>query len=195
MTGAAPTFVLASASPRRLELLRQIGLRPDVVDPAALEEHPLKGETPERLAERAAREKARVVALRHPESFVLAADTVVAVGRRILGKPENESEARRMLLFLSGRRHRVYGGIAVVAPGGRMATRLITTVVTFKRLTADEIESYLAAGEWQGKAGAYAIQGRAAALIRFLSGSYTNVVGLALHETMSLLSGLGYRPR
>jgi len=188
----APHLVLASASPRRLELLTQIGCAPDAVDPAEISEAPRARELPQNLARRLAREKAAVVAERHPQSFVLAADTVVACGRRILPKAEDEVAARACLETLSGRRHRVWGGVAVVAPGGRAAARVVGTVVAFKRLTQREIESYLASGEWHGKAGGYAIQGRAAAFIHHLSGSYSNVVGLPLYETMMLLRGLGF---
>lgn len=188
---AAP-FVLASASPRRLELLRQIGLEPTEVLPADLDEAPLKGELPRAHAARLAREKAQAIAALRPGAFVLAADTVVAMGRRSLGKAAGEAEARRHLLGLSGRRHRVYGGIAVIAPDGRLAERLVTTVVQFKRLSDAEVAAYLAGGEWQGKAGSYAIQGQAAAFIPSINGSYSNVVGLALAETTALLRGLGY---
>ncbi len=188
----APRLVLASASPRRLELLHQIGLAPDAVDPADLAEDRLKGETPPRLAARLAGAKARIVAARRPGAYVLAADTVVACGRRVLPKPVDATAARACLDLLSGRRHRVLTGVAVVAPDGRVATRVVTTIVVFKRLHADEIDAYLAGGEWRDKAGGYAIQGRAEALIRRIQGSYSNVVGLPLCETAALLVGLGY---
>ncbi len=188
-----PHLVLASASPRRLELLRQIGLSPDAVDPAAIDEMPRQGELPAKLAQRLAEEKARLVANRHPNSFVLAADTVVACGRRVLPKADTESEARRCLELLSGRRHRVWGGIAAAAPGRRVLSRVTDTVVAFNRLTEPEIESYLASGEWKDKAGGYAIQGRAAVFVRYISGSYSNVVGLPIFETVMLLRGLGFR--
>jgi septum formation protein len=186
-------LVLASASPRRLELLRQIGIVPDATDPAELDETPLPRELPARHVPRLARAKAEAVRARHPDAIILAADTVVACGRRILGKPEDEAAARRFLALLSGRRHRVYGGIAVIGADGRMATRLVVSQVGFKRLTENEIAAYLATGEWRGKAGGYAIQGRAAEFVSWLSGSYSNVVGLPLHETAQLLTGLGYR--
>jgi septum formation protein len=186
-------LVLASASPRRRELLAQIGIAPDAVVPAALDEAPAKGELPEAHALRLAEAKARAVAAQHRDAFVLGADTVVALGRRILPKADDAATARRCLALLSGRRHRVIGGVCVVAPDGRARTRLVTSVVAFKQLARDEIEDYVAAGEWSGKAGGYAIQGRAAALVRFLSGSYSNVVGLPLFETAQLLRGLGYR--
>lgn len=185
-------LVLASASPRRLELLRQVGIEPDTIDPAELDETPHKRELPAGYAARIAREKAAAVAPKHPGSFVLAADTVVALGRRILPKAEDEATARRCLTLLSGRRHRVLGAVALIAPDGRRVERLVTTTVTFKRLQNHEIETYLASGEWHGKAGGYAIQGRAAAFIPRINGSYPNVVGLPLAETLALLRGLGY---
>ncbi len=187
-----PPLVLASASPRRLGLLRQIGIDPTVVDPAEIDESIEPGEKPADHARRLARAKAETVAARHPGSFVLAADTVVACGRRVLPKAMDDATARRCLALLSGRRHRVLGGVSVIAPGGRCVMKLVTTVVMFKRLTHEETESYLACGEWRGKAGGYAIQGRAAAFVPFISGSYSNVVGLPVYETVQLLAGLGY---
>jgi septum formation protein len=188
----APRLVLASASPRRLELLRRIGLAPGEVDPADIDETPLAGETARRLALRLARAKAAAVAARHPDAFVLAADTVVALGRRLLGKPEDEADAGRMLGLISGRGHRVVTAVAVLAPGGRAGARLSETRVQIKRLTAREIAAYLASGEWEGKAGGYGVQGRAGAFVTALNGSYTGVVGLPLYETRALLVGLGY---
>jgi septum formation protein len=187
-----PPLVLASASPRRRDLLAQIGLVPDAVDPAAIDERPRPRELPAQLAARLAAEKAAAVAARHPGAFVLAADTVVALGRRMLPKAETEAEALACLAALSGRRHSVLGGITLIAPDGRRAARLVTTAVRFRRLDQREIAAYVASGEWQGKAGGYAIQGLAAAFIPYLGGSYSNVVGLALAETASLLAGLGY---
>jgi nucleoside triphosphate pyrophosphatase len=187
-------LVLASASPRRLDLLRQVGIVPDHVDPADLDEAPLKGELPAAHVVRLAAAKARAVEPRHPGAFILAADTVVACGRRILPKAEDAATARACLLLLSGRRHRVYGGVALLTPAGELALRRVVSRVAFKRLSAPELEAYLASGEWLGKAGGYAIQGRAAALIPWLSGSYSNVVGLPLYETAQLLAGRGYRP-
>ncbi|MBV8736127.1 MAG: septum formation protein Maf [Alphaproteobacteria bacterium] len=186
--------MLASASPRRIELLRQIGIVPDRVDPADIDETPLRNELPPANALRLAREKAQRVMPRHAGAFVLAADTVVACGRRILPKPTDEDTARRCLELLSGRRHRVHSGIALVGPDGRMVVRRVDTRVAFKRLSREEITRYLKSREWYEKAGGYAIQGRAAALIRFISGSYSNVVGLPLFETVQLLAGRGYRP-
>jgi len=191
----APQLILASASPRRRELLAQVGLAPDDIDPAEIDETAGTDELPGPLARRLAEAKAVAIAARHPEAFVLGADTVVGVGRRIVGKPENADDAKRFLRLLSGRRHRVHGGICVVAPashGGRRAVRLVTTMVRFKRLTAAEIDAYLATGEWQGKAGAYAIQGHAAAFIPAINGSYTNVVGLDAAAAAAMLAGLGY---
>ena len=189
---AAP-LVLASASPRRLQLLQQIGMTPADIDPADVDETPRARELPPHYARRVAAEKAAAVAARHPGAFVLAADTVVAVGRRILPKAEDEATARRCLALLSGRRHRVLGAVVVHAPDGRRADTLVTTAVVFKRLSGEEIDGYLASGEWHGKAGGYAIQGRAAAFIPRIIGSYPNVVGLPLAETRNLLVGLGYK--
>jgi len=186
-----PRLVLASASPRRLELLAQIGIVPDEIDPAALDETPAKGELPAEHAARLADGKAAAVRARHPDAVILAADTVVALGRRILPKAEDAATARRCLEKLSGRRHRVIGGLTVVGPGDSSRRRLVTTAVKFKRLSAVEIESYIASGEWRGKAGGYAIQGRAAELIPWINGSYSNVVGLPLFETAQLLRAAG----
>ena len=192
MTG--PPFVLASASPRRLELLRQVGLAPDSIDPPDIDESPRRGELPPAYATRLAEEKARTVMPRHPGAFILGADTVVACGRRILPKTEDEASARSCLELLSGRRHRVHGAITLVIPDGGLTSRRVDSLVAFKRLSEIEIRAYLCSGEWRGKAGGYAIQGRAAALIRWVSGSYSNVVGLPLFETVQLLAGRGYRP-
>ncbi|WP_227010594.1 Maf family protein [Pelagibius marinus] len=189
----APPLVLASASPRRLQLLHQVGILPSDVDPADIDETPRRRELPHHYARRVALDKLGAVAARHPDSFLLAADTVVAVGRRILPKPEDEAEARACLELLSGRRHRVLGGVAVQAPDGRRVDTLVTTAVVFKRLSEEELRRYLAGGEWRGKAGGYAIQGAAAAFIPKIIGSYPNVVGLPLVETCNLLTGLGYR--
>jgi septum formation protein len=186
-------FVLASASPRRLDLLRQIGIAPDVVEAPEIDEAELRGEVPAAYARRIALAKLAAVAAGHAGAFVLAADTVVACGRRILPKAEDEATARRCLTLLSGRRHRVLGGIAIQAPDGRRAVRVAATDVRFKRLTEEEIARYLASGEWQGKAGGYAVQGRAAAFVPAIAGSYSNVVGLSLADTHAMLTGLGFR--
>ncbi len=189
MTGAVP-LILASQSPRRLDLLAQIGVTPDAVLPVELDETPLKNEAPGQLARRLAQAKAQAVAVARPDAAVLGADTVVACGRRILGKPADSAEARRFLTLLSGRRHVVHGGLCVVL-NGRAHVRHVATRVGVKRLSDQEIDWYLDSDEWQGKAGGYAIQGRAAAFVDFVNGSYSNVVGLPLHETAQLLGGLG----
>lgn len=189
----ASVLVLASASPRRLALLRQIGLTPDQVIPSDIDETPRRGETAPSLVRRLAESKARAVARLRNDVFLIAADTVVACGRRSLPKAEDEETARRCLRMLSGRRHRVFGGICVLSPDGRKAARTVTTAVTFKRLTEPELDRYVATNEWRGKAGGYAIQGCAAAFVRRINGSYSNVVGLSLYETAALLTGLGFR--
>ena len=188
------SLILASASPRRLALLRQIGIEPRAVSPPHIDETPRKRELPVPYARRMAREKAAAVAPAHPGAFILAADTVVAVGRRLLPKAEDAATARRCLKLLSGRRHRVYGGVTIIAPDGHRIERLVTSIVWIKRLHPAEIDAYIAAGEWRGKDGGYAIQGRAAAFIPRIGGSYSNVVGLPLAETAAVLAGLGYRP-
>ena len=193
MTSSHVPLVLASASPRRLKLLRQIGLVPDQVAPADIDEAPLAKETPRLTALRLARAKAQAARTGAPNAYVLAADTVVAVGRRILPKVETPEEARACLALLSGRAHRVLTAVAVVAPDGRSAARLSETRVHFKRLTRAETDAYLAGGEWRGKAGGYAIQGAAGSFVMALQGSYTGVVGLPLYETRCLLEGLGFR--
>jgi septum formation protein len=187
-------LILASGSPRRLELLRQIGIEPDAIEASCVDEQPLRRELPLDHARRLALEKAVAVAGRHPAAFVLAADTVVACGRRLLPKAEDLETARACLRLLSGRRHRVVGGVCVIDPAGRRRVRSVTTAVTFKRLAMDEMEDYLRSGEWEGKAGGYAIQGRAAVFVRAVNGSYSNVVGLPLFETHAMLCGMGYRP-
>lgn len=185
-------LVLASASPRRLDLLAQIGIVPDAVVPAEIDETPRAGELPPALARRLAVAKADAVAARETGSFILAADTVVAVGRRQLGKPADAGEARAFLEMLSGRRHRVLGGISVISPDGRRSDRLSTTMVRFRRLPAPEIAAYLATDEWQGKAGGYGIQGAAGAFVPDINGSYTNIVGLDLAMAKAMLEGLGW---
>ena len=167
-------------------------MTPDAIDPAALDETPLKGELPGPHAARLALQKAKTVAPRHPGMFILAADTVVGCGRRILPKAEDEKTARRCLELISGRRHRVFGGVAIIAPDGREITRLSETAVIFKRLSPAEIDRYVQSDEWRGKAGGYAIQGLAASYIRSIAGSYSNVVGLSLYDVSQMLSGLGW---
>jgi septum formation protein len=188
----SPRLVLASASPRRLDLLRQIGIEPDAIEAAEVDESPLKDETPRLLATRLAMAKAERVAAQHAGSHILAADTVVALGRRVLPKAESADEVRACLDLLSGRAHRVLTGLCAIAPDGRRAHRLVESRLHFKRLTPGDIESYLACGEGLGKAGGYAIQGRAGRFVISLQGSYSGVVGLPLYEAANLLAGLGY---
>lgn len=187
-------LILASASPRRVDLLAQIGIQPADIIPADIDETEFKGELPRDLALRLATEKAQAIAKDHKDCFTLGADTVVACGRRILPKTETEDETRKCLTLLSGRRHHVYGGIALIAPDGKVITRLCDTVVQFKRLSSQEIETYIKSNEWKGVAGGYAIQGLAGAYIKSLRGSYSNVVGLSLYDTMNILHGAGFRP-
>lgn len=193
-----PKLILASASPRRLALLRQIGIEPDALLPADIDEVPKKGESPRSLAVRLAEEKANAAA--HTmraradlaESFLLAADTVVSVGRRILPKCDLVDEADQCLRLLSGRSHRVHTGLCLISPKGAMSRRIVETRVRFKRLTRADMQAYLASDEWRGKAGGYAIQGRAGVFVVKLVGSYSGVVGLPLYETMSMLAGHGF---
>jgi septum formation protein len=191
MTAMPPRLVLASASPRRLDLLRQIGITPAAVVPAEIDERPRKGELPRQLAARLAEEKALAVAVRHSDALVLGADTVVACGRRVLPKAESVEEAAACLRLLSGRRHVVYSAVTLIGPDGLRRARLVATRVAFKKLSAPEMSWFLAGGDWRGKAGGYAIQGRAAAFVRFLNGSYSGVVGLPLFETAQLLGAAG----
>ncbi len=194
MAPTAQRLVLASASPRRLALLSQVGLEPDAVDAAELDESELPKEAPRQLALRLADAKGALVAARHPDAFVVAADTVVALGRRVLPKAEEDAEVRACLALLSGRAHKVLTAVSVRAPGGRAAGRLVESRVRLKRLSAEDVEAYVASGEGIGKAGGYGIQGLAGALVTDLQGSYSGVVGLPLYETRALLVGLGYRP-
>ena len=188
-SGRAP-LVLASASPRRRDLLCQIGLEPDEIAPNDIDETERPGELPRALALRLAEDK--LTAADHAGAFVLASDTVVAVGRRSLPKTETREDAEACLRLLSGRNHRVYTGVAVRAPDGREFSRVVETRIAFKRLSDQEIASYLDSGEWQGKAGGYGVQGRAAAYVIKMIGSYTAVVGLPVYETRQMLMGLGY---
>lgn len=185
------TLILASASPRRRELLARLGIAPDRIAPADIDESPLKTEVPRDYARRMAREKA--VAAASDSAYVLAGDTVVAVGRRILPKADDEATARDCLKLLSGRRHRVLSAIALRAPDGILRERLSETVVKFKVLSDEEIRDYLAGGEWDGKAGGYAIQGAAEGLISWIQGSHSGVVGLPLFETRALLKASGFK--
>jgi len=183
-------LTLASASPRRLALLARIGIVPDRIFSPDIDETPGRDELPGKLAQRLARAKAAACPF---EGFVLAADTVVAVGRRILPKAEEAAQAEACLTLLSGRRHKVFTAVVLRAPGGRSGERLVTTTVAFAVLTPAQRAAYLAGGEWQGKAGGYALQGAAGAFVRFLSGSPSAVVGLPLFETAQLLRGLGWK--
>jgi septum formation protein len=185
-------LILASASPRRVDLLKQVHIIPDKIIAAEIDESPLKGEAPRDLAIRLAAAKAEAVRGKNPGTFILAADTVVACGRRTLPKAENEKDARKCLELLSGRRHHVYGGIALITPDGKLLQKFSDTVVQFKTLTREETETYIINKEWQGKAGGYAIQGLAAAFIKSIRGSYSNVVGLSLYDTIQILNGAGY---
>lgn len=185
-------LVLASASPRRLDLLARIGVTPDAVRPADLDEEPLKGELPRPHALRLASEKAAAIAALEPHALVLAADTVVAVGRRILPKVEDKATLRCCMALLSGRRHKVLTAIALAAPGEKLRTRLVETMIAMKVLSAEEIDFYAGHGEWRGKAGGYALQGYGEVYVRFMSGSWSSVVGLPLAETRALLKSAGY---
>ena len=185
-------LVLASASQRRADLLGQIGVVPDRIVPANIDESPITGELPRQLVSRLSASKAILVSKKYPRSIILGADTVVACGRRVLSKPENLDQARSFLNLLSGRRHRVISGLAIISHNGNLYKRLVETHVNFKRLTSTELNQYLGSGEWEDKAGAYAIQGIAAEFIKSINGSYSNVVGLPLFETAQLLKGLGY---
>jgi septum formation protein len=193
-----PKLVLASGSPRRLGLLNQAGLEPDSLEPVEIDETPERGELPRTLAVRLAREKAEAAVPRVrgrddiKDAYILAADTVVALGRRILPKPEVLDEASACLRLLSGRTHRVYTGVCLVTPRDALRTRLVETRVRFKRLSNEDLESYLASGEWRGKAGGYAVQGLAGGFVTKIVGSYTSVVGLPLYETTALLAGEGF---
>ena len=193
-----PKLVLASGSPRRLALLNQAGIEPDSLQPAEIDEIPVKGELPRALATRLAREKAQVAlaSVKIDEelrgSYIVAADTVVAVGRRVMPKAEMLEDAAACLRMLSGRNHRVYTGVCLVTPKETFRQRLVETRVRFKRLSGEDLEAYLASGEWRGKAGGYAIKGLAGTFVVKMVGSYSNVVGLPLYETLSLLSGEGY---
>ena len=188
-----PQLVLASASPRRLNLLAQIGVRPDLVCAADLDEIPQKGELPAAYARRIAMAKAQTVGAGH-DGLILAGDTVVACGRRILPKAETADSARACLRLLSGRQHRVYGGIALITADQRLLLRVLCSKVKFRRLNAADVDACIAAGDWQGKAGGYAIQGFAARYIRYIDGSYSNIVGFSLYDVAALLDAAGYQP-
>lgn len=186
-------IILASASPRRLELLGQIGITPDKVIPADIDETLHTNELPRVFALRLAQEKAAKIHETNKDAIILAADTVVAAGRRVLDKPVDTKDAERILKILSGRRHKVYGGICVIGVDGKPRAKLVETIVAFRRLSEADIAEYIAGGEWEGKAGAYAIQGLASTYVKFLSGSYSNVIGLSLYDTVNLLNAAGYK--
>ena len=185
-------FILASASPRRLDLLARIGITPDAVLPADIDESVVNGEVPRDHALRLAREKAQAVAQQAPDALVLGADTVVAVGRRILPKVEDEETLRTCMALLSGRRHRVITGVALALPGGVIREGVVETMIAMKRLSSEEIDYYASHGEWRGKAGGYALQGYGEVYVRHIAGSYSNVVGLPLGETRTMLKAVGY---
>ncbi len=194
----APALVLASASPRRLALLEQVGIRPRLLCPVNIDETPRRRETPRAYVQRMAHEKLQaakvmpVVAELPGERFLLTADTVVAVGRRILSKPDTRDRARAHLRLLSGRAHRVWTAVCLLTPRGVLRRRLVESRVRFKRLSHEEVEAYLDTDEWRGKAGGYAIQGLAAAFVRHVNGSCSAVVGLPVHEVVQMLAGNGY---
>jgi septum formation protein len=191
-------LILASASPRRLQLLERAGLKPDLLNPADIDETPLRNETPRRLALRLAQAKAEKakaapqVKAQEPGTFVIGADTVVGLGRRVLPKANTREEAEDCLALLSGRSHWVYSAVCLIGPDGKANTKINETKVRFKRLSYEDVESYLNSEEWRGKAGGYAIQGRAEVFVRYISGSHSAVIGLPLHETVSLLQGAGF---
>ncbi len=189
-----PRLILASASPRRVSLLAQINISPDQILPADIDETPLKGELPGDLASRLATVKAEAIAADHPGAIILGADTVVAVGRRVLPKAEDAETATQCLKMLSGRRHRVLGGLTIIDADGKLHKRLVTTAVAFRNLDPSDIAAYVQSGDWHGKAGGYAVQGLAAMFVRKIIGSYSNIVGLPLFETSALLKGLGVNP-
>ena len=191
-TSSQPPLILASASPRRVALLAQLSITPDEIIPADIDETPHKGELPIPDAKRMAETKARHIATQHPGAFVIGGDTVVACGRRILPKAETEAEARACMSLLMGRSHRVIGGMALARPDGRLLVRHTLSHVQMRRLDKSEMESYIAQGDWQGKAGGYAIQGEAARFIKQIRGSYSQIMGLDLYLTAQLLRGAGY---
>ena len=192
MARIKPILVLASSSPRRLKLLSQVGIKPDKVYKPGIDETPQGNESPNQLVIRLAKEKALIGAKCHPNAYVLSADTVVSLGSRILGKADTEIIALHYLNLLSGRKHSVYGGICVIDPNGNYSSKIVKTVVAFKKLNIAEIRDYLMFREWEDKSGGYAIQGRAAAFVRNINGSYHNVVGLSLYHALNALRGLGY---
>lgn len=190
---AKSQFVLASASPARLELLKSINLVPDSVSPADIDETPQKNELPKDYVMRIAAAKAETVSKKFPQAFVVAADTIGVAGRAIIGKAENEIESRKILNMLSGRRHRVLTGLCIISPEGIMRVKVIQTTVKFKRLEKNELDEYIKSGQWKGKSGCYGIQSMAGGFIEWINGSFSNVVGLPLVETRNMLKGLGFK--
>ncbi len=193
MSEKSQKLLLASASPARLILLERVGIKPDKVDSADIDETPLKGELPHIMVKRLAMEKAIKMAAKYPEYYVIAADTTAARGRRILGKAETEKEARKIIKLISGCRHMVYTGVSIISPEGKQKTKMVETVVKFKHLTDKEISEYLATNEWKGKAGCFALQGYASRYIEWINGSFSSVVGLPMYETVNILKSLGYQ--
>lgn len=185
-------LLLASASPARLELLRRAGLVPDKVESADIDETPLKNESPRAMVLRLAKEKAAVMHKIYPDYFIIAADTTAARGMRIIGKAENEKEARKIIGLLSGVRHRVYTGVSIISPQGKQTSKVIETMVKFRRMSKEEIDKYLESDEWKGKAGCFALQGRASAYIESINGSFTSVIGLPVAQTFNMLKNIGY---
>lgn len=193
MAGYPAPLILASSSPRRVELLAQIGIVPDHIIPADIDETPLKGEHPRDLAVRLAKGKAEKIAAEQTGSYVIGADTVVACGRRSFGKAENKEEVGKILRILSGRRHKIFGGICLVTPEGKSRTRCCETTVSFRRLTEKEIQNYVDSRDWEGKAGGYAVQGVASTFVKFISGSHSNIIGLSLYDVAAMLNSAGYK--
>jgi len=185
-------LILASASPNRLELLKTIDLTPDAVIPADIDETPLKNELPKDFVLRVAREKAEKIAKTEKNAYIITADTIACVGRTIIGKAYNEADARKTLQKLSGRKHRVYSGVCVIAPNGKISNKRILTYVKFKPLSDSELDIYIASKQWEGKSGCYGIQSRAGGFVESINGSFSNVVGLPLVETKNMLIGLGF---
>jgi len=185
-------LILASASPRRKDLLTEQNIIPDAIIPADIDETPLKGELPRPYVMRMAIEKGRAIAPNYPTHYTLSADTVVVMGRTILQKPVDATESYKFLSKMSGRRHRVMGGICLITPDGKEITRVVETVVKFKSLTHDEKQAYVTSGEWEGKAGGYGIQGLASQFIPYINGSYSNIVGLSVFDTAQMLRGNGF---
>lgn len=186
-------LVLASASKGRLGLLEAAGLKPNIIAPMDVDETPFKNEKPEKLVVRLAQIKARAAAEKYPDAYIIAADTLGAVGSRIIGKAENEKQARAAFKLMSGRRHKVHSGLCVIGPDGRKSSKLVSTAVKLKRMTEDEISWYLASDEWRGKSGCYSIQGKGSLFMESINGSYSGVVGLPLCETFKMLVGLGFK--